>query len=265
MDTYSSPIPRASSSACRRSSIRLLPSAGAEAASPVTVGSASSASPPSLRTRSGSAPALRRTGTTIPPSCSSSAASRWWGTTSGLRRAPASRCAAARASWDLMVKRSACIKPKSVYRRFAVMTRRSRARYARLHGRDLPPDPARVGDPPQPLPRSPRGRGLVGRARLRTAASFPPGSGRVASRCSRASSAPWSTAWSGSSGPATRCRCRAAPCTRCGTRATASPEPHGRPGPPAAPSSGGRRSTTSAAATRRDGLASPAPPGSPPC
>ena len=110
VETYSSPIPRASSSARLSSSI----SARAERrawrlASPVTVGSASAASFARRRTRSGSAPARRRTGTTMPPSCSSSASSRWGGATSGLRRAPASRCAAARASWDLTVKRSACI------------------------------------------------------------------------------------------------------------------------------------------------------------
>ena len=66
--------------------------------SPVTVGSASSAALARAAHGLGSAPARASTGTTMPPSCSSSAASRCWGTTCGLRRAPASRCAAASAS-----------------------------------------------------------------------------------------------------------------------------------------------------------------------
>ena len=51
METYSSPIPRASSSAFCSSSISSVESAGALDASPVTVGSASSASLARRRTR----------------------------------------------------------------------------------------------------------------------------------------------------------------------------------------------------------------------
>ena len=91
VDTYSSPMRRASSSARWSRSISSAPRAGADAESPVTVGSASSAALARLRTRSGSAPARRSTGATMPPSCSSSASRRWWGATSGLRRAPARR------------------------------------------------------------------------------------------------------------------------------------------------------------------------------
>ena len=115
VETYSSPMPRASSSARFRSSIAAEPIGGAALASPLTVGSASSASLARLRARSGSAFARRRTGTTIPPSCSSRAARRWFGVTSGLRRAPASLWAAASASCDLTVNRSACIRKSKPY------------------------------------------------------------------------------------------------------------------------------------------------------
>ena len=137
VETYSSPIPRASSSARLSRSISCDPSAGAAEASPVTVGSASAASLARRRTRSGSAPARRSTGTTIPPSCSSRASSRCAGVTSGLRRAPASRCAAARASWDLTVKRSACIENLSGYiaDRGARPTTRPRRERRRSSGR----------------------------------------------------------------------------------------------------------------------------------
>src|SRR4051794_21854791 len=118
VDTYSSPIPRASSSARASSSISSRPRSGAAGASPVTLGSESSFSLACARTRSGSTFAVSRTGATMPPSCSSRATRRWYGTTSGLRRAPASRWAADRASWDLTVNRSACIrKSKCSYSR----------------------------------------------------------------------------------------------------------------------------------------------------
>ena len=54
--------------------------------------------------RAAAAPARR-----CRPPARAAPTSRWCGATCGLRRAPASRWAAARASWDLMVKRSACM------------------------------------------------------------------------------------------------------------------------------------------------------------
>ena len=75
VETNSSPIERAASSACLSTSTRSEPSAVGASPSPVTVGSASSASLARRRTDSGSAFARRSTGTTIPPSCSSSASS----------------------------------------------------------------------------------------------------------------------------------------------------------------------------------------------
>ena len=80
-----------------------------DAAAPLTCGSLSSAALTSTRTSSGAAPALRRTGTTMPPSCSSSTASRCSGVISGLRRPLAMLCAAWIASWDLIVNLSGCI------------------------------------------------------------------------------------------------------------------------------------------------------------
>ena len=68
---------------------------------PLSFGSASSAGPSAWRTAAGSTPSLRSTGTTTPPSCSSSTASRCSGVVCGLRRSSASRCAACSASWDL--------------------------------------------------------------------------------------------------------------------------------------------------------------------
>ena len=61
--------------------------------------------------------AWRSTGTTTPPSCSSSTPSRCSGVTCGLRRRSASWPAAAMASWDLMVNRSACMKKSQSGRR----------------------------------------------------------------------------------------------------------------------------------------------------
>ena len=90
-ETYSSPIPRASSSAFSSAWLSERPMAGAAVPSPETVGSASSASLALRRTLSGSPPPRRSTGATMPPSCSSSATRRWLGSTSGFARAPAMR------------------------------------------------------------------------------------------------------------------------------------------------------------------------------
>ena len=132
VETYSSPIPRASSSACRSSSIRLAAERGRRGG---VAGDGGQRVERLVRRACARAPGPRPRGAgPAPRSRPPARAARPAGGGApprGLRRAPASRCAAARASWDLMVKRSACIKPKSVYRRFAVMTRRSRARYAR--------------------------------------------------------------------------------------------------------------------------------------
>ncbi len=65
-----------------------------EAAAPVTEGSLSSHAFSSARTESIGAPSLPSSDGTIPPSCSSSTASRCSGVISGLPRSCASRCAA---------------------------------------------------------------------------------------------------------------------------------------------------------------------------
>ena len=63
--------------------------------------------PSAWRTAAGSTPSLRSTGTTTPPSCSSSTASRCSGVVWGLRRSSASRCAAC--------NRLLCLDRKSVW------------------------------------------------------------------------------------------------------------------------------------------------------
>ena len=109
VETYSSLSWRISSSPSRRTRTSSL---DGPAASPpaVSVGIASSSALTSLRSALVSAPSLASTGTTTPPSCSSSTLSRCSGVTCGLRRRSASWPAAAMASWALMVNRSACIK-----------------------------------------------------------------------------------------------------------------------------------------------------------
>ena len=79
------------------------------AAAPATDGSLSSAAVTRGRSWSAAAPSFASSGTTMPPSCSSSTASRCSGVISGLPRSCASRCAAWIASWDLIVNLSACI------------------------------------------------------------------------------------------------------------------------------------------------------------
>ena len=111
VETYSSLSSRISLSAVRRiwtSSVEP-PAGSAVAGPPDSLGSASSRGASAWRTAAGSAPSLRSTGATTPPSCSSSTASRCSGVVCGLRRSSASRWAACSASWDLMVKRSGCI------------------------------------------------------------------------------------------------------------------------------------------------------------
>ena len=77
METYSSPILRASSSARRSISVASMAKPGSWLMSPLTVGRPSSIAFARRRTPSGSAFARFRTGATMPPSCSSSAASTW--------------------------------------------------------------------------------------------------------------------------------------------------------------------------------------------
>ncbi len=109
VETYSSPSWRISASAARStwtsSSDGPLPPLG-----PVILGSASSAPLTAERIAPGSAPTLRSTGTTMPSDCSSSTASRCSGVACGFARSSASRRAAWIASWDLIVKRSSCIR-----------------------------------------------------------------------------------------------------------------------------------------------------------
>ena len=110
VETYSSLSSRISVSAVRRiwtSSAE--PPAGSAPPCPLSFGSASSARPSSWRIDAGSTPSLRSTGTTTPPSCSSSTASRCSGVVWGLRRSSASRCAAWSASCVLIVSRSGCM------------------------------------------------------------------------------------------------------------------------------------------------------------
>ena len=108
VETYSSPRAAISRSAARSTSSSSRDVAGSRAPA-VIVGRRSSSPPVALRTAAGSAPTLRRTGPTSPPSWSSSAISRCCGAASVLRRSAASRIAACRASWDLIVKRSSCM------------------------------------------------------------------------------------------------------------------------------------------------------------
>ncbi len=116
VETYSSLRSRISPSASRRTRTSSLD--GPEDSPPVlTVGSASRAAFASERTAARLAPSLPRTGATTPPSCSSRTTSRCSGVTCGLRRRSASEPAAAIASWDLMVNRSACISKSQSGRR----------------------------------------------------------------------------------------------------------------------------------------------------
>ena len=105
---YSSESLPASASASRRTPSSSRAVAGSVAA-PVSFGSASRAALTSARTASGRTPSLRSTGSTTPSACSSRVASRCSGVVSELRRLAASEVAAAKASWDLIVKRSACM------------------------------------------------------------------------------------------------------------------------------------------------------------
>src|SRR4051794_39411431 len=109
VETYSSLRRRISSSPSRRTRTSSL---DGPAASPpaVSVGIASSRALTAPRSAPASAPSLASTGTTTPPSCSSSTPSRCSGVTCGLWRRSASWPAAAMASWALMVNRSACIR-----------------------------------------------------------------------------------------------------------------------------------------------------------
>ena len=114
VEMYSSRSLPASRSARRSTSIssRLVFGSFAPA---VMVGSLSSAVLSSAMIVSGRAPSLRSTGPTTDSGCSSSAISRCSGCVSVWLRAAATAMAACSASWDLIVKRSACIQavPKS--------------------------------------------------------------------------------------------------------------------------------------------------------
>ena len=109
VETYSSLSLPIAFSAARSTPMSSFDAPAGSPASPLTVGRASSAALASARMAPGSAPSFCRTGTTTPASCSSRTASRCSGVSCGLRRLSASCCAAWRASWDLIVKRSACI------------------------------------------------------------------------------------------------------------------------------------------------------------
>ena len=94
VETYSSESLRASWSAAWKTRTSSPDGRASDAAAPFTSGSLSSAAFSSERICSGGAPSLRSTGTTTPPSCSSSTASRCSGVISGCPRSCASRCAA---------------------------------------------------------------------------------------------------------------------------------------------------------------------------
>ena len=117
VETYSSPRSRASFSAARSTPENSLegcvPSPGTAELNLGSAASAESISSPSARTSTPSFPSTP--GTTPPGESAATAPSpsstliRCSGTTCGLAASWASRAAAAMASWDLIVKRSACI------------------------------------------------------------------------------------------------------------------------------------------------------------
>src|SRR4051795_7611714 len=113
VETYSSLRSRISDSASRRTRTSSL-DGPADSPPCRTVGSASSAAFASERTAARLPPSLLMTGATTPSSCSSSTESRCSGVTCGLRRRSAREPAAAIASWDLIVKRSGCIRNLSL-------------------------------------------------------------------------------------------------------------------------------------------------------
>jgi hypothetical protein len=110
VEMYSSPRPADSFSACWRTQTNSLEGRTSGTVLPLSRGSFSTASWARRLASCASTPSRCSTGTTTPSSCSSRAASRWAGATSGLVLSEASRCAAATASCDLIVNRSACIR-----------------------------------------------------------------------------------------------------------------------------------------------------------
>jgi hypothetical protein len=115
VEMYSSPSLAISRSAPRRAAARFEENRGSSP-SP-SVGSSSTFWWASAPIAAGSDPTFCRIGTIRPSSWTSNATSRCAGVTSGLRLATASCCAAATASWDFTVNRSACISFPSSRRR----------------------------------------------------------------------------------------------------------------------------------------------------